>query len=66
LISDFGRKADITIALTNNPLLWEGSLASRPSVESSIEFTHVRFWHQADMPLAPSEVRFRGKSGHAS
>jgi len=25
---------------------------------------HSRFWHKADIPVAPIHVRFRGQSGH--
>ena len=28
-------------------------------------FPYVRYWHKADIPKPPINVRFRGQSGHA-
>ena len=39
------------------------------SAQTTIEYVHimsanVRYWHLADIATAPTNVRFRGKSGH--
>ena len=35
-------------------------------VAETIAAAHDRCWHKADMPMAPSNVRFRGNSGHGA
>src|SRR6516164_6729661 len=32
--------------------------------DNRMKLANVRFWHKADIQFAPTNVRFRGKSGH--